>query len=119
MVGASMFSGYSYNERAMLSLGIIDAEYAKPGTQVTLVWGEKPNTKKTTTEPHRQIEIRAIVARCRTTARCGTAITPPAGGRRGNFKFEVRSSKFEVEVGRAGSRRRTRPLPFQAGAGGS
>jgi vanillate/3-O-methylgallate O-demethylase len=62
VVGASMFSGYSYNERRALSLGIVEPEFAKPGTQVTLVWGENPNTKKTTTEPHRQIEIRAIVA---------------------------------------------------------
>jgi len=62
IVGASMFSGYSYNERRALSLGIIDPEFAKPGTQVTLVWGENPNTKKTTIEPHRQKEIRAIVA---------------------------------------------------------
>jgi vanillate/3-O-methylgallate O-demethylase len=62
MVGASMFAGYSYNERRALSLGIIDEQYSKPGTQVTLLWGEKPVTKKTTVEPHRQMEIRAIVA---------------------------------------------------------
>jgi vanillate/3-O-methylgallate O-demethylase len=62
VVGASMFAGYSYNERRALSLGIIDEQYAKPGTQVTLLWGENPNTKKTTVEPHRQIEIRALVA---------------------------------------------------------
>ncbi len=63
MVGCSMFAGYSYNERAMLSLGIIDEEYAVPGTQVTLVWGE-PNggTAKTTVERHRQFEMRATVA---------------------------------------------------------
>ena len=63
MVGASMFAGYSYNERAMLSLGIIDEEYAVPGTQVTLVWGEPDGgTPKTTVERHRQFEIRATVA---------------------------------------------------------
>ena len=62
VVGASMFSGYSYNERRALSLGIVDPAFAAPGTQVTLVWGENPNTRKTTTEPHRQKEIRAIVA---------------------------------------------------------
>jgi len=62
-VGASMFAGFSYNERAMLSLGIIDEEYAVPGTQVTLVWGEPDGgTPKTTVERHRQIEIRATVA---------------------------------------------------------
>jgi vanillate/3-O-methylgallate O-demethylase len=63
MVGGSMFAGYSYNERAMLSLGIIDEEYAVPGTQVTLVWGEPDGgTPKTTVERHRQFNIRATVA---------------------------------------------------------
>jgi len=62
-VGASMFAGYSYNERAMLSLGIIDEEFAEPGTPVTLVWGEPDGgTRKTTVERHRQFEIRALVA---------------------------------------------------------
>jgi len=63
MVGASMFAGCSYNERAMLSLGIIEEEYAVPGTPVTLVWGEPDGgTPKTTVERHRQFEVRATVA---------------------------------------------------------
>jgi vanillate/3-O-methylgallate O-demethylase len=63
LVGLSMFSGCSYNERAQLSLGIIDEEYAVPGTQVTLVWGEPDGgTKKTTVERHRQFNMRARVA---------------------------------------------------------
>ncbi len=62
-VGASMFSGYSYNEKAQLSLGIIDEEYAVPGTQVTLVWGEPDGgTDKITVERHRQYEVRATVS---------------------------------------------------------
>jgi vanillate/3-O-methylgallate O-demethylase len=62
-VGVSMFAGYSYNERAMLSLGIIDEEYAVPGTPVTLIWGEPDGgTAKTTVERHRQFEMRATVA---------------------------------------------------------
>jgi vanillate/3-O-methylgallate O-demethylase len=62
-VGLSMFAGVSFNERAMLSLGVIDAEYAVPGTQVTLVWGEPDGgTPKTTVERHRQLNIRARVA---------------------------------------------------------
>ena len=46
----------------MLTLAMLDAEYAEPGTEVTLVWGE-PNggTTKPTVEPHVQTEIRAIV----------------------------------------------------------
>ncbi|HEU4618523.1 MAG TPA: aminomethyltransferase family protein [Gammaproteobacteria bacterium] len=60
--GFSMFAGYSYNERSMLSLGTVDPD-VKTGNEVTLVWGE-PNggSKKTTVERHKQIEIRAIVS---------------------------------------------------------
>ena len=62
IVGASMFAGYSYNERSMLSLGIVDPG-VEIGTEVSLVWGEENGgTKKTTVEPHRQIEIRAVVS---------------------------------------------------------
>jgi vanillate/3-O-methylgallate O-demethylase len=62
LVGFSMFSGYSHNERSMLSLGVIDPEI-EIGTEVTLVWGEEGSgTRKTTVERHRQIEIRAIVS---------------------------------------------------------
>jgi vanillate/3-O-methylgallate O-demethylase len=62
VVGASMFSGYSYNERKMLSLGFVDDQYAKPGTQLTLVWGEENGgTKKTTVERHKQTELKVVV----------------------------------------------------------
>jgi vanillate/3-O-methylgallate O-demethylase len=62
IVGASMFAGYSYNERSMLSLGILDPN-VEIGEEVTLVWGEENGgTKKLTVEPHKQIEIRAIVS---------------------------------------------------------
>jgi len=62
VVGASMFAGYSYNERSMLSLGIVDEQYAKPGTQLTLLWGEENGgTKKTTVERHRQMAMRVTV----------------------------------------------------------
>jgi vanillate/3-O-methylgallate O-demethylase len=62
MVGASMFAGYSYNERSMLSLGIVDPDVPE-GTEVTLVWGEENGgTQKTTVERHKQVEIRAIVS---------------------------------------------------------
>jgi vanillate/3-O-methylgallate O-demethylase len=61
-VGLSMFGGYSYNERSMLSLGIVEEAFARPGTPVTLVWGEEGGgTKKTTVERHKQLEIRAFV----------------------------------------------------------
>ncbi len=62
VVGASMFSGYSFNERKMLSLGFVDEQYAKPGTQLTLVWGEENGgTRKTTVERHKQIELKVEV----------------------------------------------------------
>ena len=62
MVGLSTFSGYSFNERAMLSLGIIDNEHSEVGTQLTFVWGEEGGgSPKPTVERHKQIEIRATV----------------------------------------------------------
>jgi vanillate/3-O-methylgallate O-demethylase len=63
VVGLSMFSGYSYNERQMLSLGVLDAEIGL-GEELTLVWGvEDGGTRKTATErPHRQKEIRVKVS---------------------------------------------------------
>lgn len=62
MVGISTFSGYSFNERSMLSLAMIDAEYSEPGTEVTLIWGEEGGgSAKPVVERHVQVEIRAIV----------------------------------------------------------
>ncbi len=62
MVGASMFSGYTFNERKMLSLGFVEEQYAKPGTELTLIWGEENGgTKKTTVERHKQMEMRVTV----------------------------------------------------------
>jgi vanillate/3-O-methylgallate O-demethylase len=61
-VGHSMFAGYSYNERAMLSIGVVDADI-DIGDVLTLVWGEEGGgTRKTTVEPHRQTEIRVMVS---------------------------------------------------------
>lgn len=60
-VGFSMFSGYSYNERCMLSLGVVSPDVAL-GTEVNIVWGEPGGgTQKPTVERHKQLEIRAIV----------------------------------------------------------
>jgi glycine cleavage system aminomethyltransferase T len=62
-VGISTYAGYSYNERAMLSLACIDVEHGEPGTEVTVVWGEEGGgTSKPTVERHVQTEIRATVA---------------------------------------------------------
>jgi len=61
-VGISMFTGYSYNEKSALSLATIEHDIPV-GTELKVVWGE-PNggTKKTTVEPHKQIEVRVIVS---------------------------------------------------------
>jgi vanillate/3-O-methylgallate O-demethylase len=61
-VGLSTYTGYSFNERAMLSLACIDVKQAKPGTKVSVVWGEdNGGTKKPTVERHDQATIRATV----------------------------------------------------------
>lgn len=61
-VGFSMFSGYSANERAFLSLAVVDEDLSV-GDQLTLLWGEENGgTDKTTVEPHRQTQIRVRVA---------------------------------------------------------
>jgi glycine cleavage system aminomethyltransferase T len=62
-VGVSTWIGYSSNERKMLTLAILDAEHAEPGTEVTLVWGEENGgTAKPLVERHKQVEFRAIVS---------------------------------------------------------
>lgn len=61
MVGMSMFNGYSYNERCMLSLGVVD-DSVEVGDVLNLVWGEPDDTAKTSKEKHRQTEIRVRVA---------------------------------------------------------
>ena len=64
-VGMSTYTGYTYNERAMISLAVVDLEYSEPGTDVTIVWGEENRgSRKPTVERHRQVEIRAKVAPC-------------------------------------------------------
>jgi vanillate/3-O-methylgallate O-demethylase len=61
--GLSTYTGYTYNERAMISLAIVDNEISEPGTSVTLVWGEKGGrSSKPTVERHVQTNIRATVA---------------------------------------------------------
>jgi syringate O-demethylase len=61
-VGVSTWVGYSANEGKILTLAVLDSEYAEPGTEVTFVWGEEGGgTAKVTVEPHVQTEIRAVV----------------------------------------------------------
>jgi vanillate/3-O-methylgallate O-demethylase len=61
VVGLSMFSGISYNEQSMLSLGVVDPGI-NVGDELTLVWGEENGgTGKVTVERHKQTEIRVKV----------------------------------------------------------
>jgi vanillate/3-O-methylgallate O-demethylase len=62
-VGLSTYTGYTYNERAMVSLAMLDAEHSRPGSEVVVVWGEEDRgSSKPTVERHAQAEIRATVA---------------------------------------------------------
>ena len=61
MVGMSMFNGYSYNERCFLSLGVV-APDVKVDDVLTMKWGEPETTGKTSTEQHKQTDIRVRVA---------------------------------------------------------
>ncbi len=62
-VGVSTWVGYSANEGKMLTLAVLESEYAEPGTEVTFVWGEEAGgSAKPTVERHVQTEIRAVVS---------------------------------------------------------
>lgn len=61
-IGISLDCGYLANERAMVSLATIDNAYAEPGTEVTVLWGEQPNSAKPQVEEHEQVSIRCTVA---------------------------------------------------------
>jgi vanillate/3-O-methylgallate O-demethylase len=64
MVGVSTFSGYSYNERSLLSLAAVDVD-VEIGTEVILVWGEEGGgSAKPVVERHVQTELRAVVSPC-------------------------------------------------------
>ena len=61
MVGMSMFNGYSFNERSLLSLGVVHQD-VQIGDVLTLKWGEPDDTGKTSAETHKQAEIRVRVS---------------------------------------------------------
>ena len=64
IVGISTFSSYSFNERSMLSLAIVDNDVAI-GNEVVLVWGEPDGgSTRPVVERHKQVEIRAVVSPC-------------------------------------------------------
>jgi vanillate/3-O-methylgallate O-demethylase len=63
LIGLSTYSGYSTNERKILSIALLDAEHATPGAEVTLLWGEPcGGSRKPHVELHQQTLVRATVA---------------------------------------------------------
>lgn len=62
LVGLSMFTGYTFNERTFISLATVDPDVAL-GDELVLIWGEPDGgTPKRTVEPHKQAEVRVRVA---------------------------------------------------------
>ncbi|MFZ2101293.1 MAG: aminomethyl transferase family protein, partial [Oricola sp.] len=61
-VGVSISPVFSANERAWISLAILEPDFAETGTELTVVWGE-PNggSTKPNVERHRQANVRATV----------------------------------------------------------
>jgi vanillate/3-O-methylgallate O-demethylase len=61
-VGISTYAAYTANERACISLAIVNEEVANLGAEVTVVWGEEGGgSKRPVVERHRQMMIRAVV----------------------------------------------------------
>ncbi|WP_284163426.1 aminomethyl transferase family protein [Frigidibacter sp. SD6-1] len=63
-VGAAVYSGFSWNERKQVSVAVIDADHAEPGTRLSLLWGEPDGGAKSHPwlEPHRQVSVGVTVA---------------------------------------------------------
>jgi len=62
VVGLSLFTGYSANEKHCLSLATVDPEI-ELGTELRVVWGEPGGgTRKTAVQPHRQKDVRVVVS---------------------------------------------------------
>lgn len=62
VVGVSMFTGYSANEKRALSLATINPDVPE-GARLKVVWGEEDGgTQKTTVEPHQQTEVNVTVS---------------------------------------------------------
>ncbi|GKX34230.1 MAG: glycine cleavage system protein T [Rhizobiaceae bacterium MnEN-MB40S] len=61
-VGVSISPVFSANERAWISLAILDEAVARPGAEVSVLWGEPDGgSAKPNVEPHRQTPVRATV----------------------------------------------------------
>ncbi len=63
LIGLSAYTGYSTNERKILSIAMLDTEHASPGEEVTVLWGEPDGgSRKPRVELHQQTLVRATAA---------------------------------------------------------
>jgi vanillate/3-O-methylgallate O-demethylase len=63
LIGLSTYTGYTTNERKILSIALLDAGHATPGEEVTILWGEPDGgSRKPRVELHQQTLVRATVA---------------------------------------------------------
>jgi vanillate/3-O-methylgallate O-demethylase len=63
LIGLSAYTGYTVNERKVLSIALLDTAHATPGEEVTVLWGEPDGgSRKPRVELHRQTLVRATVA---------------------------------------------------------
>jgi len=63
LIGLSAYTGYTVNERKILSIALLDTEHSIPGEEVTILWGEPDGgSRKPRVELHRQTRVRATVA---------------------------------------------------------
>lgn len=63
LIGLSTYTGYTVNERKILSIALLDVAHATPGEEVTILWGEPDGgSRKPRVELHQQTLVRATVA---------------------------------------------------------
>ena len=63
LIGLSTYTGYTGNERKILSIALLDTGHATPGEEVTILWGEPDGgSRKPRVEFHQQTLVRATVA---------------------------------------------------------
>lgn len=76
VIGLATKTGYSINERKILSLAMLDVDRANIGDEVEIVWGEPDGgSRKPQVELHRQTVVRATVAPAPYAALLGAART--------------------------------------------
>ncbi|HWH25607.1 MAG TPA: aminomethyl transferase family protein [Pseudolysinimonas sp.] len=61
-VGFAVQGAYLASHRRFVSLAVIDTEFATPGTEAVLVWGDSLTQPRKDVEEHRQFPIRVTVA---------------------------------------------------------